>query len=130
MTCVNYTGELTADAKRINEALDNTGVEQKEMELFMPMILQRREAQAAKAKFKGKKEKISSQLHKNQQYRNANTLSLSWFMHLKCILKFYDIGPSSSELHCIYGYGKFSLRLIGSAMFVATFNLVTSVGAP
>ena len=29
-----------------------------------------------------------------------------------------------------YGYGKFSLRLIGSAMFSATFNLVTSVGVP
>ena len=29
-----------------------------------------------------------------------------------------------------YGYGKFSLRLIGSAMFGANFNIVTSVGVP
>ena len=28
------------------------------------------------------------------------------------------------------GYGLFSLRLIGSAMFGATFNLVTRVGLP
>ena len=27
-----------------------------------------------------------------------------------------------------YGYGLFSLRLIGSAMFGATFNLATRVG--
>ena len=30
----------------------------------------------------------------------------------------------------ISGYGKFLLRLIGFAMFGATFNLVTSVGLP
>ena len=30
----------------------------------------------------------------------------------------------------IKGYDKFSLRLIGSAMFNATFNLVTRVGLP
>ena len=59
MMCALYTGELTEEAKRINEALDNTGIEAKELELFMPMILKRREAQAAKAKFKGKKESIS-----------------------------------------------------------------------
>ena len=29
-----------------------------------------------------------------------------------------------------YGYGKFSLILIGSVMFGATFNLVTRVGVP
>ena len=29
-----------------------------------------------------------------------------------------------------YGYGKFSLRLIGSAMFGATVKLVTSVRVP
>ena len=29
-----------------------------------------------------------------------------------------------------YGCGKFPLRLIGCAMFGATFNLVTSVGVP
>ena len=31
---------------------------------------------------------------------------------------------------CVKHTVKFSLRLIGSAMFGATFNLVTSVGVP
>ena len=37
---------------------------------------------------------------------------------------------SVANCSCHLGYGKFSLRLTGSAMFGATFNLVTSVGVP
>ena len=43
-------------------------------------------------------------------------------------LLLYDVIALPAHTHYTLGYGKFSLRLIGSAMFGATFNLVTSVG--
>ena len=34
------------------------------------------------------------------------------------------------KMFVMFGYGQFSLRLLGFAMFGATFNLVTNVGVP
>ena len=34
------------------------------------------------------------------------------------------------RVYSYHGYGLFSLRLIGAAMFGATFNLVTRIGLP
>ena len=49
-------------------------------------------------------------------------LTCKWYVHSQV-----QCHPSS---RIPYGYGLFSLRLIGSAMFGATFNLVTRVGMP
>ena len=54
------------------------------------------------------KKKTTKKQNKTKQYKNK--LHFSWYTNK--------------------GYGKFSLRLIGSIMFDATLNLVTRVGLP
>ena len=41
-----------------------------------------------------------------------------------------EISNKTFNAQVFWGYGKFLLRLIESAMFGATFNLVTRVGVP
>ena len=47
---------------------------------------------------------------------------------IKTLLKLYT--KTNSNPPTLFGYGKFSLRLNGSVMFGATFNLATRVGLP
>ena len=46
----------------------------------------------------------------------------------KTLLKLYT--KTNSNPRTLFAYGKFLLRLIGSVMFGATFNLATRVGLP
>ena len=78
----------------------------------------------------------------NAKLGSTETLEITFFLlissdlcHKKMLLESLNIPLSSCKVKPLplfirIDYGKFSLRLIGSAMFGATFKLVKSVGVP